>query len=628
MSTGNLKEVVQRIKEEVDIVDLVGRVVALKRTGATHKGLCPFHAEKTPSFNVIPSKGIFHCFGCGAGGDAINFVMRTEGLDFVGAVERLARDMGIELRRGEGGPSKDQRDSEEKEKAAILSANAEALRWFRRNLLERRNPVADAYLPERGLTPELCEKFQLGASLDDWDALKRHLMGIGFSESLLVTAGLCKRAENGRVYDAFRNRLMFPIHDLNGRPIAFGARQLVKDALAAKYLNTPESPVYKKGQHLYALNLARESIQRSGYAMLCEGYMDVIMAHAHGHSEAVASLGTALTPNQSRLLKRFAGRVYFLYDGDAAGRNAMLKGGVPLLTAGFDARVITLPSPDDPDSFLRREGGAALKPLMESAPEFFDFAIEHHEQGVDLGTLAGKAELADRMAEVVNALHNDVMREAGIQRLLARLGGLPVEALQRILKRERSAERQASQPDGEAPPMEANAEPTNRRIVRLDPLEKGLLKLMIDSPTALEIARQSLRHEWVTDPRLAGWIFYLLDNQGTVKTLLLEAEASGELPGEREILTGIMAWDLPEPSNEEAAIRELMLRLQERNLMALAREIHQSLEQRGLPEEERRRLMAILDAENRARLREASRHLRTKDMKATKARRGDAKPAR
>lgn len=632
MSGDGFRDIVQRIKDEVDLVELVGSAVPLKRAGGSFKGSCPFHQEKTPSFHVVPAKRIFYCFGCGAKGSAIDWVMRTENLEFREAVEKLARQVGLEL--PEASPAdRAQRDARDAKRRDILAANEKALRWFQTNLAKNRNPLATAYLPERGLKAEMIDAFDIGASIDAWDGLKNYLLSIGFSEELLVEAGLCKRSESGRVYDTFRNRLMFPILDVNGRPVAFGGRQLVKEEMSAKYMNSPETELYKKKQHLYALNIAKEAMVKSGYAILCEGYMDVIMAHAHGHREAVASLGTALGASQARLLKRFASRVYFLYDGDTAGRNAMLECGTPLLAAGFDTRVILLPEADDPDTFLRREGSEALRSRMEAAPEFFDWALDVHSAAVNLATLAGQAELAERMASVVNALKNDVMREGAILRLLHRLGGLPREALTRILqRRRREDERRESQPVfGPAPAEKGPDEeyaPSHGALPheRLDRLEKNLLKLMIESNEALELARSAVRHEWITDRRLEGWIFHLLDSTGYAARLLDEAELAENLPGDRGVLYSILAWELPEIASPEMAMREMILRLHERHQQAHTRDILGLLENPALSDEERQRILTVYHREHRTRLQDSSRHLRTRDSAARRRRFGKAPP--
>jgi DNA primase catalytic core len=624
-----LKEIIRQVKDNIDIVEVVGRSVVLKKAGASFRGLCPFHHEKSPSFHVVPAKGIFHCFGCGVGGSMIDFVMKSERLEFIEALEKLARELGLELPRDRG-PDRESREADQKLRTSLQAANEAALAFFRDNLNRARNPLANAYLPERGLSADIVDKFQLGASLDDWDALKRHLVGQGFGESLLIEAGLLVRGESGRVYDKFRNRLMFPILDANGKVVAFGGRIMVKDKDTAKYMNSPETALYKKGSMLYALNWARPDIEKSGYAILCEGYMDVITAHAHGHTQAVASLGTAFTRTQAKLLKRSANRVYFLYDGDAAGQKAMLRAGEPLLEAGFDARIVSLPAEDDPDTFLRTHGGEALKARFPEAKEYFDFAIAAQAAEIDATTMAGQAALVEAMAPLIAAIQNDVMREGAIARLLRKLGGLPREAITRILakkaaERARTEERQAAyeqgapddrrdEGEGEAPAPAAPA---------MDPLERRLLKLMLESHEALEHIRAHLRAEWILDGRLRPWILFLIDNDGFVKSLLELIEVQGEAPpGEGAIVTELFAWDTnlgPAPAEDA---QQMLRRLQERYQRSLTHQLLRMIDERALPDAEATKLLTAIDHESRTRFQESSRHLRAKDSAERKRRMG------
>ncbi len=632
-----LREAVRLIKERADIVEIIGRVVPLKRLGASFKACCPFHAEKTPSFNVLPARGRYHCFGCGAGGNAIDFVMAHERLEFIEAVEKLCKEVGIEMPTRRFDPKDGpERDAEAKLRQAAQAANEEALAFYRGILLEGRNRMASDYLPERGITEELSEKFQLGAALEGWDTLRQHMNRAGFSDGLLVEAGLCVKSERGGVYDRFRNRLIFPIFDQNGRVCGFGGRQLTKDENSPKYLNSAETVLYRKSNMLYALNLARPSIEKSGYAILCEGYMDVIMAHAYGYEQAVASLGTALTPSQAKLLKRFASKAFFLYDGDSAGQKAMLRGGESLLAAGLDTRTITLSPEDDPDTFLRREGAAALRPMMDDAREFFDFAMGAHAATLDIETLAGQAELVERLAPIVNAMRNEVMREMAVARMLKKLPGLPREALLSILTRKKAEtekreeqmrggsaapERplfvpdEESRPDGAPPP--------------LDGMERGLLKLMLESAAALGIVRSQLQYDWITDRRLAPWIFHFYDHPGYAETLLDEMDLGGEYPGDRVIVNGILAWDTSIGEDAEASATQLLRRLHERHQKTLAQALLRMIDEHEVSGEAANRLLSALHHENKSRVEHSSRHLRTYDYKGLTARRGrliDRKP--
>lgn len=632
--SNDLRDVIRQIRDACDIVEVVGRTVALKRAGNSWKGLCPFHNEKSPSFNVVPSKGIFHCFGCGKGGSAIDFVMATERLEFMEAVEKLALEQGISLPKKayREGAERDA-DDQQKQRAGIASANDAARDFFRKNLLLGKNRAANAYLPERGVSLEMAEAFELGAALEPWDALRVHLTGIGFSEIMLVEAGLCVRSENGRIYDRFRNRLIFPIKDANGKVIGFGGRQLVKEENSPKYLNSAETALYKKSQSLYALNIARPSIENSGYAILCEGYMDVLMAHAHGHTQAIASLGTALTKQQSKLLKRYTGKTFFLYDGDSAGQKAMLRGGEALLEAGFDVRVLSLPPADDPDTFLRREGAEALAKLLPGAREFIDFALAGLSAGLELHTLAGQAELVERIAPVMNALGNEVMFGGAIRRLQDLIGGLPREAIQRILEQKK---KDVARMEGGGtllpPPIGAATlgpaeNPAPQAQGTSDALDRGVLKLMLESHEALEVFRARLRHDWIFDAQLEGWIFFLLDHDGFSATLLDEIEAAGEWPAPRSVLTSIVAWDMPIGINAQATADEMLRRLQERYHLKLIAQLRHLLGEKSLTNPaESLRLLAVLQQENRGRFNEAGKHLRARDAASRLAKGRIARP--
>ncbi len=611
----------KQIKEQVDVVELVGRSVSLKKAGASYKGLCPFHKEKTPSFNVVPSKNIFHCFGCGAGGSVIDFVMNTEKLEFIEAVEKLAHEIGLELPT-ETPISREERDQQSKLRTDILSANQEALKWFRKNLLKKKNPVAHEYLPKRSIGAQLSEEFELGAALDSWDALKSHLLRLGFTEHILVEAGLCVRSEKGRVYDRFRNRLIFPIKDINNKVCGFGGRQLIKEEHSPKYLNSAETVVYKKSQMLYALNIAQEAIDESGYAILCEGYMDVLMAHAYGFRQAVASLGTALTPGQAKLLKRFATKTYFLYDGDIAGQKAMLKGGLPLLETGFDTRVISLPETDDPDTFLQREGPEKLKEQLKGAPEFFDFALNASAADLDLSRMAGQAELSERMAPVLLALRNDVMRESGMMRLLKRLGGLPRQAIEKIIARKQEQQQRSEQietrrPIGENEGAKESSEsplPTHG-APEDDMLERSLLKMVLESPEALERVRLRLQYDWIGESEIGKWLFYFFDHHGYVQTLLDDLEVSGEFPADRQVINRLLAWQTPLGSDPEKATEELLRRLQERHQLSLTRKLLQMIDESLIKGVDAEKILQAYHEEHQHRLQQSGRFMRTRTLR-------------
>ncbi|MBI4837614.1 MAG: DNA primase [Nitrospirae bacterium] len=352
------------IKSRLDIVDIVSEYVALKKAGQNYKGLCPFHTEKTPSFMVSPSKQIFHCFGCGSGGDIFTFLTRHENLSFNEAAIILAKKAGVTLKKS---PHDAARAGE---KETLINLNKDALACFQKS--HSHSPEAASYLKKRGISVEMQKSFSIGYAPGRKDALFSFLKGKGYTAELIKKAGLVHYGSSGN-YDTFRHRIMFPIFDLRGEVIAFGGRVLSQHD-EPKYLNSPETPVFNKGRVLYGLNLAKEFIKKSGHAIFTEGYFDVIAAHMYGLSSAVAPLGTALTQEHGKLIKRFTEDAILVFDGDEAGVRAAKSAAGILLESGLNVKVLPLPRGEDPDSFLRKNGKEAFNALLEnpvSVVEFF-----------------------------------------------------------------------------------------------------------------------------------------------------------------------------------------------------------------------------------------------------------------
>ena len=375
------REAAQQIRDRADVVEIIQTYVPLRRAGAQWKGLCPFHPEKTPSFNVNPSRQGWYCFGCHKGGSIIDFIMGVEKLEYREAVELLARRLNIEL------PSRDFGRDENASRAAkeserrredLLNLNRWALEWFQKNLYEFPNSPVGAYLARRQVAPEMAAAFFLGASPDGWQALLDAARAKGFSDELLIEAGLIIHSESAnRLYDRFRGRLMFPILDHRGRCLGFGGRIVVEDPekKLPKYINSNETPVYQKGKNLYGIYQAQKAIELRGRAILVEGNLDCIMAHQGGFTEAVATLGTALTDDQARMLRRYCREVIFVYDGDEAGQKAMRRGGEILVKAGLSVKAAILPPEHDPDSLIRAEGPAGFARFVDSASDIYDYLL-------------------------------------------------------------------------------------------------------------------------------------------------------------------------------------------------------------------------------------------------------------
>ena len=353
---GNIpNDFVDEVRSRFDIVELVAEYVQLKRSGRNHFGFCPFHGEKTPSFSVSQDKQIFHCFGCGEGGNVFSFLMKMDGLTFPEAVKELAERTGLALPQAAAEPGREQTLSVNKRLRSCLDW---AYKYYLHMLGRPEAAEAVRYLRQRGLTAEIIERFGIGYAPDSWDAISQFLKKKGYSEQEMFQAGLLSTSER-KTYDKFRNRIIFPIHNQRGEIIAFGGRVL-GDGMP-KYLNSPETPLFDKGKNLYALHLARESIRKKKQAVIFEGYMDVIAAHQAGVTQAVASLGTSLTEAQARLLRNQADDVVIVYDADAAGQAATWRGLGILRQAGCLVKVGRLPAGLDPDDYVRKFGGESFQ---------------------------------------------------------------------------------------------------------------------------------------------------------------------------------------------------------------------------------------------------------------------------
>ncbi|MDF2524451.1 MAG: primase, partial [Clostridiales bacterium] len=387
----------------------VSEYVKLDRKGKYLFGLCPFHKEKSPSFSVTPSMQIFHCYGCGKGGNVFSFIMQSENLQFIEAVKFLADRAKIQLPEGEG--------DEEKEKARIkqeiLNINIEAARFYRQQLLLSQNEKANNYLNARGINQQTVKKFGLGFSTEEWDALYKHLSSKGFNDDLLFNSGLVLKKKNGGYYDRFRARIMFPIFDIRGNVIGFGGRVL--DSSVPKYLNSPETLVYNKGKNLYGMNFAKSSSEKQ--VIIVEGYMDVISLHQRGIINTVASLGTALTESQGRLLKKYAEEIIISYDADTAGQAATMRGLDLLNDIGCNVKVLIVPEGKDPDEFIKKNGEVEFKKLITSSISLLEYKVKILRSQVSTDTTEGKIKFLNKLADVLTKIDNRVEREMYIKKL-------------------------------------------------------------------------------------------------------------------------------------------------------------------------------------------------------------------
>ena len=434
MATGRFpREVIDEILDRTDIVALIETVLPLKRQGRNMMGLCPFHLEDTPSFSVSPDKQMFYCFGCQKGGNAIDFIMENEHLSFPEALEKLADRAGVTLPKRELTPGQ-QRVYDEKRR--LIEINKAAAAFFRRQLND--TPAALAYLKKRGIDMETAAAFGLGYAGDSWDALRNHLLGKGFKDPDLVTAGVVSKAESGRCFDRFRNRLMFPICDKKGDCIAFGGRVL--DDSLPKYMNTQETPVFQKSRNLYGLHLAYTAIRGAGEAYLLEGNIDVVTAHQFGVTNALAPLGTAFTEEHAKILKRYCHRVIVAFDGDGAGQRATDKALDHLIAVGIRPYAMTIPAPDDPDDFLRREGKEGWLKLREGAVNYMDFKIRRATALYDVNSAEGKADILAELIPSLLKIGNAVERSEYIRQIGEELR-IGEEMIRTELRRQTSSRR-------------------------------------------------------------------------------------------------------------------------------------------------------------------------------------------
>jgi DNA primase len=504
-------DVIAEIKERLDIETIVGETVRLSRAGRNLKGLCPFHGEKTPSFVVYPKDGSYHCFGCGEGGDILTFVMKTDGLDFRGALEKLAGRAGVELK-----PRNDHAVAEDRARERLREACAAASSFYA-NIL-RNHPgaaAARAYATERGLLPATIEIFGIGYAPDSFDMLGNFLLERGYSSQELLDAGLVAERESGGHYDRFRNRLVFTIRDAKGMPVGFGGRALGNGT--PKYLNSPQSVIFDKSNILYGFDLARPYIQRSGQVVIVEGYMDVVIAHQAGQHNVVGTNGTALTDGHAELLKKIAKRVILCLDPDTAGDLAALKGSevlqehaekiaIPIRgehgmlgvehRSDLEIRIMQLPRGKDPDELLLSEGGAKQwEELRESALTLVDHVTGVVSARYDTSTARGKSDAVGELALFIREVGDPVQRAHYIQRIASTLR-VPEDAVQEAVGRYRGqGGRSQRRPDNRRPAAEPNQAPSPARPPDSTP-EEHLLSLILRYPQTTWMAGAPLAEDF------------------------------------------------------------------------------------------------------------------------------------
>jgi DNA primase len=478
---------VDEVRRAADIVRVISELVALKKMGTSWKGLCPFHQEKTPSFNVRQEPAVFHCFGCGEGGDVFKFVMLRERVSFPEAIEMLARRFGVPVPEGRVEPGPDRKEREE-----MLALMEAAAQHFTRTLWTAPGTTAREYLLGRGFRKDTLEKVRAGAARDAWDDLLGAMRG-KFPPALILKAGLVleRQGKDGH-YDRFRNRAVFPILNESGKVVAFGARSL--DGSEPKYLNSPETPVYSKSRVLYGLSWARDAMAQGKRAVLMEGYLDVARAIESGVSTAVATCGTALTSQHARLVGRWAETVVLNFDQDEAGQKAARKSLEVLLEEGLRVRVVELPEGHDPDTYLKAEGAEAYQRRLDEAPEAIEWLMRRAETGTDTASPAGKAAFFAAVIPALARTQNAVERQAWLARAVER-ASLDAGAAREELRRALSGRAGGPSAVAEA----AARRPSLPRSAVLLPAERWLLALVAQGAAGVEIALDEL-----AEPDLEG----------------------------------------------------------------------------------------------------------------------------
>ena len=554
---------VEDLKRQADIVVVIQDYVSLKKTGATYKGLCPFHGEKTPSFHVYRDKGFFHCFGCGVGGDVIKFLELQEKLGFLDAVKHLAQRFGITLPEVEQQTDEQRASSAERE--TLLKIHEAAAAWFREQLLSPAGARVRQQIGDRGLTDATIQAQALGFAPPGRDGLSRALEQQGYSKPLVMRAGLIVQKDDGTIVDRFRNRLMIPIARDTGSVIAFGGRAVEADQ-QPKYLNSPETPIYSKSRTLYGLNLSKGAIRQSGFVVLVEGYFDFGQVFQAGFP-AVASCGTALTAQQAQQLRRFTGKVVLSFDPDAAGQGAAAKSSELLVAEGFEVAVAILPAGDDPDTFVRKHGARGYGERLRQSRPYLEYLLDRAAAGHNLNSDEGRVKFLAEMLPVAGRIPDAAMRDRFADRLAFR--ARVTDEVVRAQIRKAAVQKQTSVEQAMVP-----------RLGQVTKAEKGLIWWLVHEPMPALDALETLEpsdFEGVAARSVLDLARKLHENKGFSPSVLLERLTLVEA----QLVTGIASEPEPPALSLPACVREFRRHRYERERAAVQREIER-LQTEGL----------------------------------------------
>ena len=571
------EESIERVAAASDIIEVIGSYFPLKRAGTSWRALCPFHREKSPSFHISPQKQAYYCFGCGAGGGVFKFVVEYERVDFATAVQRLAQKAGVTIVEEKGGPEDDRRRAM---RDRLLEIHRAAADWYHGNLLRSAGgATAREYLKSRDIGSEIAKSWQLGYAPDGGGALLAHLRKAGFRDNELRASGLFGGGEDGPLRDRFRQRLMFPICNDYGEVIAFSGRVLPPSEDPAKYVNSPETTLFTKGRALFGLHKARRPLADAGTAIVCEGQLDLIRVFESGLQNVVAPQGTAFTPAQARLLKRYVEAVVLCFDSDRAGRTAVERSLPILLAAGFAVRVAALPPGEDPDSLIRKNGAEAFRALIDKATDYFDFAVS--EAGRDLEDPGKKSALVRKLAGFAASLPDAVGREAVAARIGPRLSISPQAFLASVPK---TAPTGAAEDESE---NEVRTEATEQpdAVIRL-----LLHAALVDTEARQWLAAQDTKKALAGRPGLALLATCLNAGFDPTDAAATQAFVASQPPDAQSLLASLLLGR--PPASPLAIARESLLNLRRRELEAQREAVTAKLRSPGLDTGEVARLQA------------------------------------
>ena len=543
------------LKQQADIVVVIQDYVSLKKTGANYKGLCPFHGEKTPSFQVNRDKGFFHCFGCGVGGDVFKFLELHERIGFAEAVKLLAQRFGVALPEME---QDDEQRANAGERETLLKIHEAAATWFRQQLASNAGTRIRRQIENRGVNEATSTALGLGYAPTSRDALKSALLQQGFSQAMLLRAGLVLQREDGTVVDRFRNRLIIPICRDTGSVIAFGGRAVDPDQ-QPKYLNSPETPIYSKGRTLYGLNLSKNAIRQRKFAILVEGYFDFAQVYQAGFQGVVASCGTALTPQQAQQLRRFTSKVVLSFDPDAAGQGAAAKSCEMLVAEGFAVNVAGLPTGDDPDTFIRKRGAPGYAERLEHSTPYLEYLLDRAAAGHNLNTDEGRVKFLGDMLPVAGRIPDAAMRDRFADRLAFK--ARVTDDVVRAEIRKAVVQKQGTFTQRQVP-----------SFGQVTKAEKGLIWLLVHQPEdSLEAlaALDDVDFEGLAGGRILDLAKKLNEDKGFSPAALLERLTDVDV----QLVTAIASEVEPHVKNATSCVRILQRMQLERELGELQREL-------------------------------------------------------